>query len=218
MVTPQAENKKAASGVMVTCSGVMVTPKPLRTTNIRKKKSKPKEKVQRFKPPTSLEVTQYALSINYTLDGDKFIDHYQARKWMMGKTKMADWRAAVRTWKRREHADHKQRSKSQIAADACFGTGPEDILAMGQINGTLWPTVEQPMGRRQAETHHTGRMEPGAIPVPHRDDWFSGGAMAGFLAADSGGSDCPMQASSSSTAEISSIAEARQQRDRHRGH
>jgi len=174
-----------------------------------------------FRKPTAAQVTEYGKSIGYDLDGDQFCDHYESNGWKVGKTPMKDWKAAVRTWKRRQHADHKQqtkRSKSQIAADACFGTGPEDLLAMGQIDGTLWPEVVKPMAGRQATTHHTGRMESGALPVHDRDDWFSGGAMAGYMAADLSGSDCPMQASSSSSAAISSIAEARQQRNRNRGH
>lgn len=53
-----------------------------------------------FKPPTPEEVTEYAKSIKFALDGQKFCDWYEARNWMLGKTKMKSWKAAVRTWKR----------------------------------------------------------------------------------------------------------------------
>ena len=52
-----------------------------------------------FIPPSVPEVTAYAKSIGFDIDGDKFYDFYQAKGWMIGKNKMRDWQAAVRTWK-----------------------------------------------------------------------------------------------------------------------
>ena len=37
----------------------------------------------------------------YTVDAQRFIDFYEAKGWMIGRNKMKDWRAAVRTWTRR---------------------------------------------------------------------------------------------------------------------
>ena len=53
-----------------------------------------------FIKPNSKEVNEYAKSIGFELQGDQFFDHYEARGWMIGKNKMKDWKAAVRTWKR----------------------------------------------------------------------------------------------------------------------
>ena len=50
--------------------------------------------------PTAKEVEQYARSIGMKLDGNYFIDFYQSRGWCYGKTKMVDWKASVRLWKR----------------------------------------------------------------------------------------------------------------------
>lgn len=58
-----------------------------------------KEKSSRFIPPDPQEVTNYAASIGFKLDGQSFVDHYEANGWIRGKTKMKDWKAAVRTWK-----------------------------------------------------------------------------------------------------------------------
>lgn len=55
-----------------------------------------------FIPPTVQEVTEYAESIGYELDGQNFVDFYTAKGWMIGRNKMKDWRAAVRTWKKRD--------------------------------------------------------------------------------------------------------------------
>lgn len=57
----------------------------------------------RFIPPSALEVEQYARSIDFPLDAEKFVSHYAANGWMRGKTKMRDWRAAVRYWKTTEN-------------------------------------------------------------------------------------------------------------------
>ena len=53
-----------------------------------------------FIKPNSKEVNEYAKSIGFELQGDQFFEHYEARGWMIGKNKMKDWKAAVRTWKR----------------------------------------------------------------------------------------------------------------------
>jgi len=52
-----------------------------------------------FTPPTLQEVQNYSKEINYDLDCQKFIDFYQSKGWMVGKNKMKDWKASVRTWK-----------------------------------------------------------------------------------------------------------------------
>lgn len=51
-------------------------------------------------PPTADQVTQYARSIGFDLNGQEFCDFYESKGWVVGKTKMKNWQAAVRTWKR----------------------------------------------------------------------------------------------------------------------
>lgn len=53
-----------------------------------------------FRPPTVDEVRAYCAERKNDVDPQRFIDYYQARGWMIGKTKMRDWRAAVRTWEK----------------------------------------------------------------------------------------------------------------------
>jgi uncharacterized protein YdaU (DUF1376 family) len=52
-----------------------------------------------FVIPTPQEVSEYSLSIGYQLNGEAWCDSYQQKGWMVGKTKMKDWKAAVRNWK-----------------------------------------------------------------------------------------------------------------------
>lgn len=53
-----------------------------------------------FKPPTLEEVKSYCLERGNNVDCDRFVDHYTAKGWMIGKNKMKDWKAAVRTWEK----------------------------------------------------------------------------------------------------------------------
>lgn len=53
-----------------------------------------------FKPPTVDEVRAYCLERKNDVDPQRFVDYYQARGWMIGKSRMKDWKAAVRTWEK----------------------------------------------------------------------------------------------------------------------
>jgi hypothetical protein len=55
-----------------------------------------------FEQPTAEQVTAYALSIGFKLDGEAFCDYYISCGWVIGagKKPMKDWQSAVRFWKR----------------------------------------------------------------------------------------------------------------------
>lgn len=55
-----------------------------------------------FAPPTVDEVREYCRSRNNFVDPERFVDFYSAKGWMVGKNKMKDWKAAVRTWERND--------------------------------------------------------------------------------------------------------------------
>ena len=61
-----------------------------------------------FVAPSLQEVKDYISEKGYTVDAQRFIDFYEAKGWMIGKNKMKDWRAAVRTWMRRPDEPQKQ--------------------------------------------------------------------------------------------------------------
>lgn len=65
----------------------------------------------RFTPPTADEVREYCLSKGYAVDPDRFVDYYTSNGWIVGKTKMKDWKAAVRTWSGKEKKNGKVESK-----------------------------------------------------------------------------------------------------------
>lgn len=59
------------------------------------------KKTKRFVKPTLAEVTEYCRERNNSVDPAKFIDFYESKGWVVGKsrTPMKDWKAAIRsTW------------------------------------------------------------------------------------------------------------------------
>ena len=57
-------------------------------------RQKPKRK--RFVPPTLDEVETFVSENTLKVDPRDFLDFYQSKDWMVGKSKMKDWRAACR--------------------------------------------------------------------------------------------------------------------------
>ena len=56
----------------------------------------------RFKKPNIDEVKNYCILRKNNIDAEAFIDFYESKNWFVGKNKMKDWKACVRTWERRE--------------------------------------------------------------------------------------------------------------------
>lgn len=63
---------------------------------------KSKAKSTRFVPPTLEQVQDYCKERNNNVDAERFIDFYESKGWMVGKNKMKDWKACVRTWEKRD--------------------------------------------------------------------------------------------------------------------
>jgi uncharacterized protein YdaU (DUF1376 family) len=57
------------------------------------------KKVARFEKPTLSELKTYMLEIGMNDVSEKWFDYYESNGWLVGKNKMKNWRAAVRTWK-----------------------------------------------------------------------------------------------------------------------
>lgn len=64
--------------------------------------AEPPSRSRRFVPPTVEDVRDYCFERGNSIDPQRFVDHYTSNGWMVGKNKMKDWKAAVRTWEQRE--------------------------------------------------------------------------------------------------------------------
>lgn len=58
------------------------------------------QKRKRFVPPSLDEVRTYCRERQNDVDPERFIDYYTSNGWQVGKNKMKDWKAAVRTWEK----------------------------------------------------------------------------------------------------------------------
>lgn len=58
-----------------------------------------------FRCPIFEQVQQYCRERDNGIDPQEFIDFYASKGWMVGKSPMKDWRAAVRTWENRRKKD-----------------------------------------------------------------------------------------------------------------
>lgn len=56
----------------------------------------------RFQKPTIEEIRQYCLEKGYNVDAEQFFNFYESKGWVVGKSPMKNWRAAVSTWNKRE--------------------------------------------------------------------------------------------------------------------
>lgn len=71
---------------------------PTKPTN-EQTPDKPAKRVT-FQKPTLEQVREYCKERENKIDPEQWIDHYEANGWMVGKTKMKDWKATVRNWER----------------------------------------------------------------------------------------------------------------------
>lgn len=62
----------------------------------------PQEPPKRFRKPTVEEIAAYCAERGNGLDAQAIYDRYEAGGWKVGRSPMKDWKAAVRTWERKE--------------------------------------------------------------------------------------------------------------------
>lgn len=69
--------------------------------DIRESRSENNAREARFSPPSLAEVQAYISERGSAVDAQQFVDFYASKGWMVGKNRMKDWKAAVRTWEQR---------------------------------------------------------------------------------------------------------------------
>ena len=68
----------------------------------RQSKSQSNKKREAFKTPSLDDVRSYCKERGNKVDPESFVNFYESKGWMVGKNKMKDWKAAVRTWEKRD--------------------------------------------------------------------------------------------------------------------
>jgi hypothetical protein len=74
----------------------------------------------RFIPPSVDEVKAYCIERGNKIDPQYFVDFYASKGWKVGKEKMKDWKASVRTWEKRNAEQRKANSRDAIKTDADY--------------------------------------------------------------------------------------------------
>ena len=92
------------------------------------KESITKEKKSKF-PPTLEEIKTYCQERGNYVDAQAFMDFYDSKGWMIGKNKMKDWKAAVRTWERKDKEKgliNKPQKKTNEDTDKIFDLSEQE--------------------------------------------------------------------------------------------
>lgn len=71
---------------------------------------------KRFTPPSIDEVAAYCRERGNRIDPEQFIDFYTAKGWKVGSQPMKDWKAAIRTWEKRD-GNRKPAKKAYVPSD-----------------------------------------------------------------------------------------------------
>ena len=85
----------------------------------------------RFQKPTIEEIRKYCLEKGYNVDAEQFFNFYESKGWLVGKSPMRNWRAAVCTWNKREKEipQRKRESRKESAFE-------HNLKVMDQMFGT----------------------------------------------------------------------------------
>lgn len=65
---------------------------------------------KRFVKPSIEDIKAYCIERNNSIDSIRFYNFYESKGWMVGKNKMKDWKACVRTWEQNDNSKIKQRT------------------------------------------------------------------------------------------------------------
>lgn len=104
-----------------------------------------KDRTTKFQKPTIEEIRKYCQESRLDVDAEQFFNFYESKGWVIGKSPMKSWRAAVCTWSRRGK-ETPQRKRSPITRsesvfehnlkvmDKLFGTDLHDKAYGGQAD------------------------------------------------------------------------------------
>jgi hypothetical protein len=71
----------------------------IQTTPIKEEEEQQEQKEGKFVKPTIEQLKEYMSEQGMNDIAENWLNHYEANGWMVGKVKMKDWKASVRTWK-----------------------------------------------------------------------------------------------------------------------
>lgn len=109
------QRKQEDSKVKQPCNVTVTPPETDTETDTDKEtRSKSAKKPTRFTPPTLDDVAQYCKERGNAINPQRFIDFYESKGWMVGTSKMKNWKAAVRTWEGKQQEQEPVRKRRML--------------------------------------------------------------------------------------------------------
>jgi hypothetical protein len=71
----------------------------IQTTPIKEEQEQQEQKEGKFIKPTIEQIKDYMKELGMNDISERWMSHYESNGWLVGKNKMKDWKASVRTWK-----------------------------------------------------------------------------------------------------------------------
>lgn len=93
-------------------------------------------KTKRFVKPTVEEIAAYCKERGNSVSPDDFFNFYESKGWLIGKSPMKDWKAAVRTWEKNNFNRPQQPQKknwSNYVGEGSFLRDAKDDPFMSEI-------------------------------------------------------------------------------------
>lgn len=87
----------------------------------------------RFQKPSLEEIRSYCQERGNKVDPEQFFNFYESKGWVVGKSPMKDWRAAVRTWEKREKEIPQRKRSPLTRSESVF---EHNLRAMDQMFGS----------------------------------------------------------------------------------
>jgi hypothetical protein len=102
--------------------------------------TRPQQK--RFIPPTLEEVQTRISEMNYLTDAERFMNYYESNGWMVGRTKMKDWKAALANWSKDKRGGSQngyqpKQSKLDTSMETYYSLHPEERPRLNFIEGEI---------------------------------------------------------------------------------
>jgi hypothetical protein len=102
-------------------------------------------------PPKTIWIVDYCQSRKNSIDTQQFFDFYESKNWMIGKNRMKNWEAAVRTWEKNDtrrmvgtlHLDRPQAQQETRfrPAPKLPDIAPEDRADPAEVSALIKRTV-----------------------------------------------------------------------------
>ncbi len=89
---PKGQSKGVSKGPSDICNS------EFSEEGVKGEKPPSKRRRRAFEPPTLEQVQAYCTERKNAVNPAKWFAHYESNGWMVGKNRMANWKAAVRTW------------------------------------------------------------------------------------------------------------------------